>query len=214
MRAALRPPSSGFTLIELLVVIAIISVLAVAFLPNVFGASVEGERTETMARIEFLAQAAKAFERHQGGFYPPDDFKSRDREQKVMGKDNGINTGIESLVLFLCQKRSGQDSIADHEDWLVNTDNDQNTVEIPLLQRRALMEVADAWGTPLYYAVDQTGGYAKVQRIQRGDDTVPVRAHNNPETGRPAGPGRFQLISAGPDGEFGNDDDLVYPRTK
>lgn len=209
MRAAMK----GFTLIELLVVISILAVLVVAFLPNVLGAATEGERVETHGRMEYLVQAIKAYERKKD-YYPADNF--RDPESgKSMGKDNGVNSGIESLVLALCQKRLGSDSLADHEDWLGNTDGDRNTVETPLLERRALVEVVDAWGLPFYYACAQTGGYSRSQQVQSPDEmTFKVRAFKNPETGRVAGKGKFQLISAGPDGEFGNQDDLTYPKMR
>jgi len=204
----------GFTLIELLVVISILSVLVVAFLPNVLGVATEGERVETQGRMEYLVQAIKAYERKKD-YYPADDFKDP-ASGKLMGKNNGVNSGIESLVLFLCQKRLGTDSLADHEDWLANTDGDENSSVIPLLDRRALVEVVDAWGLPFYYASAQTGGYSRSQQIESPDGIggMKVRPFKNPETGKVAGKGKFQLVSAGPDGVFGNEDDLTYPKMR
>jgi prepilin-type N-terminal cleavage/methylation domain-containing protein len=204
-----RDRVAGFTLIEILVVMAILGVLVVTFLPNVLGAGKRGEITATRARLEFLAQAAKAFER-KVGYYPPDNLIAVDGKAKAA--DNGINTGIESLVVFLCQQRFGQDSLADHEDWLQNTDDDQGATEIPLLNRRALVEVVDAWDAPIAYFSSQSGGYTGAQRIAMLDgDPEKVSAVKNPRTGKPLAEGSFQLVSAGPDGEFGTEDDVTYP---
>ena len=46
----------GFTLIELLIVIAIISVLAIAFLPQVLGAPSKGRDAQRLAQIQKLQQ--------------------------------------------------------------------------------------------------------------------------------------------------------------
>jgi prepilin-type N-terminal cleavage/methylation domain-containing protein len=208
-RGSNRARVAGFTLIEILVVIAIIGVLVATLLPNVLGASKEGEITETRARIEFLAQAAKAYERKLG-YYPPDNMS--DTDGKAKAADNGSNTGIESLVLFLCQQRLGQDSLADHEDWLQNTDGDEGTAEIPVLNRRALVEVVDAWGVPIVYFCSQSSGYTKTQRVSLPDgDSAKAQPVVNPRTKKPLAEGSFQLVSAGPDGVFNTDDDVVYP---
>lgn len=207
MRADER--SGGFTLIELLVVIGILTVLAAAFLPGLIGANVEGERAATEARMEFLAQAAKTYQRRVG-HYPADDFT--DFSGKVRGKDNGLNPGIESLVLFLGQKRLGDDNLADHADWLVNLDGDEGTEVIPLMETKKLLEVADAWGMPIVYFCKANGGLTRVQRVSTPEgDSVRVPAATDPSSGKPIGR-EFQLLSAGPDQEFGTEDDLVYPR--
>jgi len=202
--------TTGFTLIELLIVIAILGTLMVALLPNIVSAGVEGEIADTRARIHYLVQAAKEFERSDNGYYPPDNFKGFDG--KALAKDNGVNSGIESLVVFLCQKRLSSDTLAGHEDWLQNTDGDQGAAEIPVLERRDLMEVVDAWGTPMVYFASIGGGYGHVQRVETPEgDTVRVKALINPRTNRPAAKTSFQLISAGPDMVFATDDDITHP---
>ena len=205
------PARCGFTLIELLVVIAILGILMVALLPNVLGAREQGDIAETQARITFLQMAAKSYE-HKYGRYPSDDFFDVDRKLKI--RKDTENSGIESLVIFLCQKRLGSESLADHEDWLGNTDNDKNASMIPLLERTDKMEVLDSWQTPLVYFCSMNGGYTRRQTVHTMAGLVQVGVALNPRTGRPLGKGKFQIISAGPDGEFGNGDDITYPSAK
>lgn len=200
---------AGFTLIELLVVLGILGLLVVALLPNIMSATKKGDEAETQARLLFLHTTIEAFER-KNGYYPSDNFV--DPNGKVTAKADSINPGIESLVIFLSQKASGSETLADHQDWLGNTDSDKNSVEIPLLGRADKVEVLDSFGTPFAYFTSQFGGYDKPQKIKREDgEEVTVHAVKNPATGKYHSPSKYQLISAGVDGEFGTPDDLIYP---
>ena len=111
----------------------------------------------------------------------------------------------------------GRARLDEHEDWLGNTDGDDNSATIPLLARKAKMEVVDAWGVPFAYFCAKLGGYEGAQMIRTagsegfpGED-IQARPHQNPRNGLPLGPRTFQLISAGADGEFNTEDDIVYP---
>lgn len=204
-----RRPDAGFTLIELLVVLGILGLLVVALLPNVLSATKKGDEAETQARLLFLRTAVEAFER-KNGYYPPDNFV--DPDGKVKAKADSVNPGIESLVIFLCQKATGGETLADHEDWLENTDNDKNSAEIPLLGRADKVEVVDSFDTPFAYFTSQFGGYDKTQKIKRLDgEEVTAAAVKNPANGKYHSPNKYQLISAGVDGLFGTEDDLIYP---
>ncbi|MHC5064827.1 MAG: type II secretion system protein [Planctomycetota bacterium] len=207
--------TAGFTLLELLVVIAIISLLAVALLPNITQAMWSSEETETKARMNELALAVESFER-KFGLYPPDDFKSILPDRlPVQAKPDGINAGIESMVIFLSWKNFGGVTLESHEDWFANTDGDDNEVVIPLLDRSSKVEVVDAWGTPFAYFHNRN--YSKVQTMvgigddALGGDSMRVRAFKNPNSSGYLNPRKFQLISAGKDRIFGTEDDLVYP---
>jgi len=114
--------------------------------------------------------------------------------------------------VFLCQKRLGRDSLADQPTWLDNTDGDDAGTTIPVLDTTEKMEVVDAWGTPFAYFCSMADGYSRKQSIRLPEgDTVSAHAMRDPKTGKNLSAGKFQLISAGPDGEFGNDDDVTYP---
>ncbi|MCA8941574.1 MAG: type II secretion system protein [Planctomycetes bacterium] len=205
-------PQSGFTLIEVMVVIAILSLLITALWPSISRALGASEETETQARMMELRAAIEEFQREYG-FYPSDDFQNFGDEIEIKAKPDGVNSGVESLVMFLCWKPNARMDLTDNEDWLDNTDGDENSVEIPGLQRTAKMEVVDAWGTPFAYFTSQN--YTKQQQIRLGGDgagdDVIAKAYKNPNGKGFVGPRKFQLISAGPDREFNTEDDLVYP---
>lgn len=197
----------GFTLIEVLVVIGIISLLAVALLPNLISGEESGKRVETQVRMQTLQTAVETFERRYG-YYPPDNFV--DPEGVVAATPDGVNAGIESLVIFTHQHAGGT-TVVEHEDWLTNADGDDNAAVIPLLQRKAKVEVADAWGVPFAYFCAGTGGYEVVQRIRDAFGEQEARAWRNPRTGGYLGGVKYQIVSAGPDSVFNTDDDLTWP---
>ncbi len=206
-----RDRQAGFTLVELLVVIGLLGVLAVVLIPQISGARTRGEEVETQARIEHLKQACEGYKRaKQRGYFPPDDFVSLDPEDGVKCKADEINSGIESALIFLHQRAEGLQVFDDKEDWLANTDEDSNSAEIPLLQRRAKVEVIDAWGTPLAYFT--SGSYGKAQKIKRADgQIVKAEAWKNPNSNGYYAPRGFQIISAGVDREFNTPDDITHP---
>lgn len=205
-----RERHHGFTLIEILIVIGIIALLAVALLPNIVGASKKAEIAETSSRVNMVVSIAEAFERvGKHGYYPPDDFVAPDFTEKP--KINGINTGIESFLFYTHVKKQGiNGTVEDKTDWLTNTDGDDGGVPIVLLGTTKLQEISDKWGTPLAY-FNHTN-YEKAQRIKRADgEEVTARAMKNKATGAWLNPQKFQVISAGPDFEFGTEDDVTYP---
>ncbi len=198
----------GFTLIEILVVMGILSLLAVALIPNLVGAGEQRRRAETQVRLQTLKNAIDGYEmRH--GFYPPDNFV--DPLDKVKATADMVNSGIESLMIFVHQEVGGT-TMVDHEDWLTNTDEDDNGTVIPLLERKSKVEVVDAWGVPFAYFCANAGGFEAVQRIrdQFGAEG-PARAWRNPNSNGYLGARRYQLVSAGPDMEFNTGDDITWP---
>ena len=197
----------GFTLIEVLVVIGVLSLLVVALLPNLIGGQEAGLRTETQVRLQVLSTAADSFERRRG-YYPPDDFV--DPEGEVKATPDGVNSGIESLVVFVHQKAGGT-TLIDHEDWLTNFDGDENATVIPLLQRTAKVEVVDAWDVPIAYFCAGSGGFEVAQSIRDGFGEQQARAWRNPNSSGYLGGTRYQFVSAGPDNQFNTEDDITWP---
>ena len=204
-----RRSAGGFTLIELMIVIGILSLLMVALQPAISSAFGRSEAAETRARMLLLDTAIKSFD-EEYGYFPPDDFQERGSELGVTVPRDPVNTGIESLVVFLSWSANGGTDLTENEKWLGNTDADESEVLIPLLERTAKVEVLDAWGSPIVYFHNR--GYAQSQtvRLASGDD-VKVKAINNPNSQGYLSPRKFQLISAGEDGAFGTEDDLTHP---
>ena len=205
------PRARGFTLIELLIVITIIALLAAALMPAVFGAGQAAKVTTTEADQLVLSQGCETWNRKRG-YFPPDDLKAPEAAIKTAWKaDNGTNTGIESLVVFLSQAESvgGQDLNA-LADRFTNTDDDQHGADLPLLHRSDRIEMADAFGTPMAYFTKF--GMDKTQQIALPEkEAVPVKAKKcDPSTY--VGQGKYQILSAGPDLIFGTDDDIFWPK--
>jgi prepilin-type N-terminal cleavage/methylation domain-containing protein len=197
------PAQRGFTLIELLVVISILTLLVVSFIPGIVDSRQDANAKETHGRMLLLNTRIEAFERSpQHGWYPPDDLTHPDPESRfAVAKDNGINTGIESLVVFLDQDRGG--FLSEQAGWLVDTDKDDHK------------EVVDAWGTPFaYFSSTTAGSFEQPQKIRLPGDggDVPALAWKGPDG--PLGQHKYQLISAGKDKTFNTDDDIVWPERR
>src|SRR5262245_23408013 len=160
---------AAFTLIELLIVIAILGLLVVAFLPDLVGAKQHAAEVTTQANLTRLGNGCESIER-RNGFYPPDDFV--DPAGKLQFKaDNGVNTGIESLVAFLSQSAADGADLTDLGPKLTNTDKDENGAPLPLLGGRTdRPEVADEWLTPLAYFAKGSLAADKPQVVAPGGD--------------------------------------------
>lgn len=204
-----RARATGFTLIELLIVISILGLLAAVLLPNIIGTQEAAKETSTNGTMLQLQTGCQTFS-NEHGYFPPDDLRHPEGATKQPWKpDNGINTGIESLVCFLSlQKRGGHD-LAGMAELLTNTDRDDHGVEQPLLRQRGRLEVADAWGVPMAYF--GKANMDKAQQIQPPEgDAQPAKAKKRAD-GSFHGAGKYQLLSAGRDGTFGTEDDIVWP---
>lgn len=201
---------SGFTLIELMIVIAILGLLAAVLLPNILGARDAAGETATESTFLQLKNACETFERKHG-IYPPAELAYPEtghplaKATEGWKSDNGKNTPIEALVAFVSLSRSGGTDLTELGDKLSNTDGDSNGTELPLLHTKDRREVADAWNTPIAYFTKFT--LKQPQTIVSFDGgEMEVRAPQ-------AGPGdKFRFVSAGKDGTFGNEDDLVWPK--
>jgi len=205
-----RTSQRAFTLIELLIVIGLIGLLVAALAPNLLAPSLAAKRAETLARMQHLQLCIRVYT-DKNGYYPPSSFANADKTVKV--KSNGTNEGIECLIVHIHKKSLGRTAtLEDKLDWMANTDNDDGGFLIPLLETSKLFEVLDAWEQPIAYFREDSYGQRQTM-LMGGEDQAQetVRALKNPATGKYMSPRKFQLISAGEDGVFGNEDDVSIP---
>lgn len=198
----------GFTLIELLAVLLILSILVAIMVSNLGDA--EGAARIQTARQELgkLEAAVKSYQNENGGA-PPSSFLPA---QEVA--NDGLNVGIEALVVALwSQKYEAGGLLADVRDRLVNTDNDRSTKQLTDFDSRELLEIPDPWENPIAYVERADYGvtnrrYLTIDTAGEEVESVPT-AFKNPSTGQFYSAQGFQLISAGPDGRFGTEDDVT-----
>ena len=199
----------GFTLIELLIVLGIISVLAWALLPMVVEATGSGNEAQTKARIQHLRMCIERYaDKH--GYYPPSAFARADKSVKV--KNNSENEGIECLLVHIHKERLGRAAtLEDKLDWLSNCDGDDGGFYIDRLDTSELHEVIDGFKTPIVYFREDTYGRKQVVVAGEQGDQLEAAAWRHPVTNQYLNKSKYQLISAGKDGEFNTDDDITYP---
>lgn len=202
--------NSGFTLIELLTVILILSILVTVLIVNLRDA--EGTARTSMAGQELakIGAAVAAYSNDQSGSAPPSSFT----DGQEMGND-GLNVGNEALVVALWSKKYEAGGLLnDVRDKLVNTDGDSSPKKLTDFETRELLEIADPWGNPIAYIeradYGQTNRRYKTIVPDTGEELESIAvALKNPKTGQHYAAQSFQLISAGPDGRFGTEDDVT-----
>ena len=204
-----RTTRLGFTLIELLIVMTVISLLAVALLPMITETQEVSEITATKSRLTMLDTAINRFQRDEAyGFYPPDDFSDPALTHKLKLKRDGVNPGIESLLIHLHRSdyqgsTSLEESLA---EWLENTDDDKGSGMLGRLDTSEMMEVVDYWGQPIAYFTKNGYGRAQTYVAETGEQEVKAWKDKNGKFLRRRS---YQLFSAGPDGAYNTEDDVA-----
>lgn len=194
------PRNHGISLLEVLLVAFIVAALTATALALLRQRAHARRRQVTEERIEALeALIRKLGSASPGGSVPtsdPEDFRGVDggAVSGLSDAEDPENHGIECLVLAL---RQGSLEIA--EEMLADVDHDAG-----------FPEVVDGWGNPYVY-IDHTSYEedARGVKVHMADGRVlTVRPLREPGGGF-RHPDRYQLISAGADGEFGTRDDLT-----
>jgi prepilin-type N-terminal cleavage/methylation domain-containing protein len=201
MRA--RRPSAGFTLIEILVVIAIIGLLISIVSVAVAKQQGAGQVAECRARLEQLKLLVDSYAQRTGDFPPS-------RLAAAGVKDhNKLNEGIEALLVAF--KSPGYTGLRPEESQLGNTDGDSDEHLKLIDGSHALLELVDPWDNPVVYIAngDYDDEFPYRLATRNGVEDITMRAATNPLTGAPAEFDAFQLLSAGPDGMPGTEDDIA-----
>lgn len=200
---ATRDTSRGFTLLELLAVILIIGILSAALFVAVQGAHESVEASATRMKIKTTRAALDSYQNEEGDF-PASAFASE-------GSNNGLNVGVEAMVVSLWSNGREAGGLLSADD-LVNTDADFSTRQLTDFGTKALLEVSDEWGNPLGYL--HRRDYRRVDSYLTLDGATGelvatgFAARRNEDIGRYVDARKFQLVSAGPDGRFGTEDDI------
>jgi len=201
--------AAGFTLVEMLVVLAVIAGMMGLVSIFLFKAKDEGERKIASAQIQQIKVAIAAYvadPRH--GAPPPTSLA----DGKVL-LDNDFNLGIESLVVAFNAEDFDGESPFTQEDRFANGDKDQSKVQLTRFGKKDLFEYLDQWHRPYVYfrLSDFERGRSGVQTYQLPDGTmIEVAPVKSDKLGTYAGMADgYQIISLGPDGEFGTKDDVV-----
>jgi len=207
-RAASLHGPSGFTLIELLAVLLILSILVVLLIVNLRDSLGAANIQVATTLLRKVGGAVSSYANENGGA-PPSSFQPG---QEVA--NDGTNVGIECLVVTLWSKKyEAGNLLSDVKDTLVNTDGDQSSKQLTDFDTRALLEIADPWKNPIAYIEKSdyhltNRHYTTVDAEGQMIESVPL-AFKNPTTGQYYSNLGFQLISAGPDGRFGTEDDIT-----
>ncbi len=198
-----RSPTAGFTLVEVLAVLAILGLLMSLGVYAAGRHRMQARVAETRAIMAELETLITGFEVKHGDF-PPDRLAALS-----IKKDNDWNEAIEACVAALHGKAHPTGSFLS-DGALSNTDQDETSTPFHRAGSPFLLESADSWGQPFAYFHHRSYGESTVVRFSASDPLGDrfVDARTSEVTGIHANPDTYQLISAGPDEEFGTDDDI------
>lgn len=195
----MKSSRAGFSLIELLAVLLIIGILSYFLLPNILSM---GEAAKVKTTANFLVGISTAVSEYENekGDYPASSWKDEWGQPP-----NLTNIGNEVLVIQLFGSK-WESRLP--EDKLKNTDEDESKKALARFPKPTLFELVDDWGNPVAYSHRRDYGQAQVYVMTQPPGESTFKARMNPKTGQFWNPKGFQIVSAGPDGEFGTADDI------
>jgi prepilin-type N-terminal cleavage/methylation domain-containing protein len=194
---------AGFTLIEMLVVLAILGMLLGFAGVAMMRYLQTGNVTNCQARITAMALLLDSYADRMGDF-PPGRLAALG-----ITDANAVNEGSEALVAALRSEEWG--GRRPEESWLGNVDADATQTKRFADGSRALLEFTDPWDNPIIYIVHGDYEGEALYRLSGdyGEEDVTARAARNPLTGGFHRFESYQLLSAGPDGLLGTEDDIA-----
>ena len=196
---------AGFTLIEMIAVLGIMAILAAVLVTQIGGAREAVEIKLARTLLAEIDLAASDYEVDEGD-YPPSSFEGRSG-----AVPNAINLGGECLVVALWS--DGREGAGLSADELENSDADQSARALTDIPTRDLFELVDPWGNPIAYFHHTDYGRADVYHTidPNTGERLETRATalKSSKLKRFFEHRRFQLLSAGPDGAFGTEDDIA-----
>ncbi len=202
--AARRSATGGFTLLELMVVITIIGILMGFLLTSGGAVFRDAKSKQTRTQLETLASLINEYRTIENQF--PDD-------RLPVGVHTGaMNSQAEALVLALFDREYTGNR--PKLDSVINTDDDRVARNTTIFAEPKLFEIKDAWDNPILYF--ESLHYGDVATVMAGYDlyyeeqTTGARKHKT--TGAYLSPNGFQLVSAGEDGVFDTEDDIILAR--
>jgi type II secretory pathway pseudopilin PulG len=188
----------------MLAVLVIIGILIAVLVPRLGKAGEVAE--EKLARSYLLQLDAAIGEYEQeSGDYPTSRFLD-----EWGPPPNPTNLGAETLVLCLWSPKWGGTNLS--PDRVVNLDDDQSKKTLSTFPKPFLFELRDEWGNPIAYFHRRDYGRRDAYFTKDPTTGEPIEstviAQKDDVTGLYRNANRYQLISAGLDGEFGNEDDI------
>jgi prepilin-type N-terminal cleavage/methylation domain-containing protein len=202
----------GFTLLEILLVIVIIGILVSLTVVGVTHALKVSKISNTEASIRTIQGALDNYHTRWRD-YPPSTLA---RYPGVRMPDNNTNNGIESLVASLTSRQKGEILYHPPDNAMyVNYDSDElprNPTQSYLSESGAypMLELIDAFGNVLMYLHHndyRNPGPSTNYILREGAEEKAFKPLRGPGNSW-AMPDKYQLVSPGPDGEPGTEDDV------
>ena len=211
---------SGFTLVELLVVIIIIAILAALAVPAVMQATVRAQNARIKTEIDMLHQAIMQYKNEFGSFPPAFDTVGmggpvHKHIQRLFPRVPVANLPTPATIAILKPNNA-------LVTWLRGyTDNPTDPLAIgpSPSPRKKLFDFDEARvnGSTEFTPPNKPGSpYIYIDSGSYANGSLPVPVQRDPKTNKPFNADTFQIICAGRDEKFGNDDDLsnFWPGTR